>query len=100
MKSEDLDRKIIRAGDKGRERRVAQLEKRLKRVDIAARPSRRSRRWKSFGWNCCVPLNYKEQTPKGDAGVDAWLHGPIMEIALHWESGAVSSGRAEQRSRP
>jgi hypothetical protein len=29
-------------------------------------------------------LNYEDQTPKGDAGVDAWLHRPIMEIAPRW----------------
>ena len=29
-------------------------------------------------------LNYEDPTSKGDAGVDAWLHGPIMEIALRW----------------
>jgi hypothetical protein len=29
-------------------------------------------------------LNYEDQTPKGDAGVNAWLHGLIMEIALRW----------------
>ncbi|ODS00135.1 hypothetical protein AUC68_03215 [Methyloceanibacter methanicus] len=29
-------------------------------------------------------LSYEEQTPRGEVGMSAWLHGPIVEIALRW----------------
>ncbi|WP_141701855.1 hypothetical protein [Methyloceanibacter stevinii] len=170
VRREDLDRKIIRAGDKGRERRVAQLEKRLKRVDdrgqaLAALeavekfrlellraalridgkqfndqfafvgtgnldwvdPTIALRLQHDFGNGHSVTatgdfggynveeglssqlvltydiegtlwgfdtttslgykalwLSYEDQTPRGDVGISAWLHGPIAEVALRW----------------
>jgi len=29
-------------------------------------------------------LSYEDQTPRGEVGMSAWLHGPIVEIALRW----------------
>ncbi|WP_045364996.1 hypothetical protein [Methyloceanibacter caenitepidi] len=170
VRRQDLDQKIIRAGDKGRERRVAQLEKRLKRVDdrgqaLAALeavekfrlellraalridgkefnnqfafvgtgnldwvdPTIALRLQHDFGNGHSVTatgdfggynveeglssqivltydiegtlwgfdtttslgykalwLSYEDETPRGDVGISAWLHGPIAEVALRW----------------
>lgn len=29
-------------------------------------------------------LRYEDQTPRGKVGMDAWLHGPIAEVAFRW----------------
>lgn len=170
LRREDLDNKIVRAEDKGRDRRVARLKKRLNGVDDRGRalaaleaverlrlellraalridgdrfndqfafvetgnldwvdPTIALRLQHHFGNGHSVTaagdfggynveeglssqmvltydidgtiwgfdtttslgykalwLSYEDQTPRGDASISAWLHGPIMEIALRW----------------